>query len=257
MNYKIIFLTLIFIIGINQTSAFDLSGNVSYQDINGSIYLLEGANVSATSLINTTTFANGSYVLTGLNGIYTINISKGLAYSTSSFTISVISNTTTSNVTLNFSHPSMTTPDISGNLLISTYSHNFKTINLWENPDHVWGIYHYNNSTIKEVCIYQGSNIFACNLRSGVYTFQMNYSDIYNTALTLNRSFTTDNISIVDGLNVVINPLKSISSLSQVERERSSHLSFLQILFVMVVIILGIIAISFTDKRETKIIKER
>jgi hypothetical protein len=239
-----------------------LSGYTKFIDVNGTIYSLPFTQVRLNSTTTTTSDTNGYYEFVNINyNIYNMTASKNNAYSIKNQFMNFTSTNTNLNFTLNFSKPSLTTPFIQNNLIESIYSHNFKTIQLWENPYFVWGIYDYNGTIQKQVCTYKLNNTFACDLLPGKYKFNMSYSDVYNynlatwhPTLSGNRTFNTAYIYIEDGqlINNIIN-----NKLPKATRESTLSSNLITYLFIMFIVILVIYTLSFNHKRRQLKVYER
>jgi hypothetical protein len=231
---------------------YSIYGYTKFTDTNNITYTLPNTLVQLNSSINTTSNISGYYeFFYPLNDEYNIIASKGDAYDIKSTYIEHNNHSDSINFTLNYSKPSLTTPIIDGAFLKSTYSHNFKTISLWENPYFVWGNYVYTNASTKKECLYKGNNVFACDLLPGTYKFNMTYSDIYNynlylyhPTLTTNRTFSTGYIYIEDGSLSFNNTFK----LNPRTRETNLNNNVYDYLFI-IIIILGIVYITGFNKR--------
>ncbi len=251
----------------------DPSGYVFFQDVDGSINPLPDAVVQINET-TVTTNETGYYIFYGEdNSIHTATASYNSAVSTQTKTISDASNP--NNFTLLFSKPAMSKPSHAGNYLTGTFSTNFKSLNLWEIPNFMWGEYYYedyintsNDHNFYEQCAYQGSNVFSCNApqTSSNYTFRFVFSDMYNMnlsqyhpTLTGYRNFTSDYIYIQNGDGTGTGTgntgdFKSISNLPQVNREQATGGWFVEGAFwlIMTILVLGFLSLGSIEKKKKK-----
>ena len=241
----------------SEIQSTTISGNVKFQDINGSLANLENVYVKINDLYYDYTDSLGNYIIQIPSGTYNLNFNKSSAFSTYNLT-NIVSPSSNNNVVLDYSKPHLSIPNLNGNYIQSTYSHNFKNLQLWENPNYVWCIYNFddnNQTNFYKQSEYLQNNIFSCELiQNSNYTFYMEYSDIYNYNLSKwhpflsgARNFTNNNIYIREG--AIIDELKTISRSSQIEREKILKNYFWDILFLMFIIFISIYAISFSKRR--------
>jgi hypothetical protein len=242
---------------------FTATGKVTFKDVDNTTHNLPGALVYFNSTLNDTTDSNGDYLISGIpNGLQQIFVVKNDAYNTDSGYVSNIS--TVKNFELKFSKPFMASPYVSGNYIKGKYSHNFKTLTLWENPNFMWGRYYFedlkntsNDRYYFKQCEYQGGNIFACEfINSRNHTFEFIYSDRYNSnlnnyhpTLTEMRNFTSATLYLFDNVNYLETDLKSISVLPQADRERILRASLPDIIFLLLIFVVVGMILSWRDKK--------
>jgi hypothetical protein len=201
LQYLVILLSLIV-----PAQAFTISGTVNFTDVNNLTTTLPYARVELNSTVNTTTDITGAYNFTDMSpGTYMLRTLKNNAYSIESNTI-IFDNTSDiiSDFTLSFSKPYMDKPYILGNYIKGVYSNNIHTMNLWQNPNYMFGIYILQNSTYYKQCTLDSGNTFSCDrIINQNYTFHFMFSDIYNSNLTMYhptltgaRNFTSEDLVV-------------------------------------------------------------
>lgn len=242
-----------------------ISGHVTYEDVDGSTYDLPNVRVGISSEKFDFTDASGNYLIEDVaDGTYTITVNRSAAFNVKAESVVVAGASLVRDYELSFSKPQLTVPAFTTNYLESTYSHNFKTMNLWENPSFVWGEYYYdayrntsNDHNYYEQCVNVRGNVFACNApkTSSSYTFRMVYSDMYNMnlsqwhpSLTGYRNFTTERLYVQNN-TLVGDTFKTISNLPQVQRETIVRGYFWEAVFWLFVVFMIIVFLSFSDKR--------
>lgn len=238
---------------------FDPSGYVYSRDVDNSTAALPGANVTINATVNTTN-ATGYYEFIGLGGgTYNATASKGGAYSTQEKAISGAGN----DFTINFSKPFISVPYQENNYLKGKFSHNFKSVNLWETPNFVWGLYNYTDTgTIyTKACVYAGSNIFQCDyVKNTNYSFQFKYSDMYNYNLALYHPTLMGTRNFTSGLYYVqkdnIIGASQLSKLPQAQRESSLKSVWFDA-FLWLALILVIIMVLSVNKPDRKYMVEK
>lgn len=241
---------------------FSLSGNIQFIDIDNSNTDLENAYIEINDTLNDFTDSNGDYEIIDIPfGTYPLTITYSLGTETITDSIISLSGDLVENYNIEYSKPFMGLSYVEGNLIKVKYSHNYDTLNLWENPNYVWGVYYYdeyvNTSSDRNYykqCSYLSNNIFACDLiPEKSYTFHIQYSDIYNYNLssfhpsyTGIRNFTNDNIYIQNGSTTDIeNIFDRISLQSHEDREKYLKDYLYNIIFWMICIILFLGVITF------------
>jgi len=240
-----------------QSETFTATGKITFQDVDNTIYNLPNALVYYNSTLYDYTDSNGYYSISGIpNGSVNLFVNKSNAYNIA--TISVSNTSTIGNAQLLFSKPLLSFPTLSGNYINTNYSHNFKAMNLWENPYFVWGIYTFGTGEIiSNQCINSFSTTFQCDLPQNTNaTFYFQYSDIYNynlsnyhPTLTGHRIFNTSSISLLSGQIVnTEESVKSISLLSQEDREAYLSNSLPDMYLIMIIFITICIIISFLKR---------
>ncbi|VVB60474.1 Uncharacterised protein [uncultured archaeon] len=234
-----------------------ITGTVNYIDVDNTVHPLPGALVFINGTINATTDASGHYNIVFQNGTHTLTAQKSAAFDISSATID--NTTATADFTLEYSHPSIATPYLSArNTLSGTFSHNYLPINLWEEPNYVWGEYYYkvsgnySQTPYYKSCLYYGSGIFECdNINGQVFEFRFRYSDIYNTdlstwhpSLTGSRNFTSDFLYVGTAPRPTGN--KPISSLgSTAAKEYATSINFWNAVWITFILIVMVIVGGF------------
>lgn len=247
----------------SSSDSFTATGKVTYRDVENSTGNLEGALVYYNSTINDTTDVNGDYSISEIpNGITTLSVIKSDAFSTDSGYVSESS--TVLNFELDFSKPQINKPYVDGDYLKGRYTHNFKTMDLWENPSFVWGKYYFydlvntsNDKFYYKQCVSSGGDTFACEfIPDRNYSFNFVYSDHYNSnlatyhpTLTGMRNFTSDIFYSMAAVDYQAGGLQSISVMSQVDREKTLKNSFPDIIFLLLLFITVGMAISFKDRK--------
>ena len=268
MIKKILVSLIILFILIYPVNGFSsLTGIVHYNETNGSQYRVNGVFINVTHITNGQRYENysytgasgvGFYTLTGIpdgNYIVKVNYSTGLNMINESI---ILVGAIQKNWTLNFSKPFMSNPVLTEkNTLKGYYSNDIIPINLWSNPNYVWGKYVLDDGQIYiQDCNYIVDNIFECdNIPNTNYEFNFIYSDIYNTNLDLyhpaivgTRNFSSGKIYIINNSYNDLDSRKIISRLGQKERENYIKNYFWEFLF-LVIIIIGVGYLSSHDKR--------
>jgi len=255
----------IYKIQLEDVTTFTLSGNIKLLDTDNSSNNLENVYVKINNTLNDFTDSNGNYEITDIPfGTYSLTINYSLGTEILTDSITSLSGDLSEDYIIRYSKPFLTNPEISGSYLTTIYSHNYKSLNLWENPNYVWGNYTYNNNSYIQSCDYISGNNFRCDsISDKTYTFKFIYSDMYNhdlnsyhPTLTGQRQFTTDLIYFIDGAIVdnetgetepTLTPIR-ISDSNPIDKENRTYVNFMDALFIMCIIIFIIIVISFGDK---------
>lgn len=246
-------------------TTFNFNGNVKLLDIDNSSFNLENAYIRINDTLNTYTDSNGNYAIELPYGTYSYTINYSLGTEILSDSVTSLDADVTNNYYIEFSRPFLSNPEISGNYFLTSYTHNYKTMNLWENPNYVWGNYTYDGNSYIQNCEYVSGTIFKCpNIDDKTYTFKFVYSDYYNHRLsdyhpnlTGSRQLSTDYLYFTNG--VIVNnetgeagasptPIK-ISDSNQEDREKRTYNTFMDAVFFMVLVVFVILIISFGDKR--------
>lgn len=247
-------------ITFSPLSGTSISGTITYTDTDNINYILPYANVNLSSIeytYGTITDISGEYEIIVEPGQYLLSSSKGNAFSTKS-QIVIIPEEGLSNqdLTLNYSKPNIINNGIVGKYFEGNYSHNFKTMNLWENPSFVWGLYNISGQSYIKPCIYASGTIFKCDILDTDIYYEMRfmYSDIYNQNLTKYHPLLTGNRSFVSNIMVASNlqtdQINTILSNRPVaERETYIKGELWDIIFLMLVIFGVILITTFNQKR--------
>ena len=237
-----------------------ISGHIYYTDIDGTIAELDSAIVSLyndTLSYSTTSDASGYYEIEiPYAGVFYRVISKSDAFSTDSELIEITNVMFEDDINLKFSKPTIINNGIVGKFFEGNYSHNFKTMNMWENPSYVWGLYNISGMSYIKPCIYSSGTIFVCDIfdTDKYYTMRFMYSDIYNQNLTKyhptltgNRSFVSNSII---GSNLQTDQINTILSNRPVaERETYIKGELWDIIFLMLIIFGVILVTTFNQRR--------
>jgi len=230
----------------NYTNFTD--GLVQWEEINGTIYPLEGALVFYNSTIFNYTLSDGSYTLYNVTDDAVRTVSKNNAFQTKT--------EASQNFILEYARPTLSTPAVSGTIVKSVYQHNHRPLNLWESPYFVWGYYDFSGNIVKTQCSYLGNSEFGCDIVPDKdYNFNMSFSDIYNynaatyhPFLTENRTFFTSTIYISNSSIIDQNP-GQMPRLSLENRENVLNDYFWDMLFTVATIILIISIASFFKRK--------
>lgn len=261
----------IYIFETSAPSNPNVLGKVQYREVDGNVYDLENAYVYINSTLNAYTSSNGNYNIANVPaGTYTITASYPKVNSTASamnpisYQISASLPFTTRNFELLYSKPLLSNVRADGNFFYADYSHNFRTLKLWENPNFVWGVYEpvvnqSINNTIYRQCNYDGSNVFSCpKLTNFNYTFNFRYSDVYNNYLNIwhptllgERNFSSSRLFFRGGEEqpVLESEFKLISRMEQRDREKYLKNIGWDILFMFLVGLGMLYVISWGQKR--------
>jgi hypothetical protein len=238
-------------------------GSTYFKDVNNSISILPYTKIELNNLTNTTSDINGNYNFSNvINGTYILQAIKNNAYS-------IEYNTTTFNsgigalinFTLNFSKPFIATPYLEGNYIKGVYSNNLRSINLWENPSYVFGIYILSNKTYFKQCSVETNIRFVCdNIPNQNYTFHFLYSDIYNDNLTKyhptltgSRNFTSEDLTISPEIAASSNQLSKNPDREKVVKN-NVYTSLVILLFIIALIV---VASLFEFERVDEVYKRR
>jgi hypothetical protein len=236
----------------------NISGITYFKDVNNSISILPYTKIELNNTMNTTSDINGTFNFTNINiNTYILQAIKNNAYSIEYNTINVINSYQTINITLNFSKPFVSTPYLNGNFIQGVYSNNIRAMDLWENPNYVFGIYSLDNITYYKQCLISSGNTFACDkIPNQNYEFHFLFSDIYNSDLTYYhptligaRNFTSESLIISEK-----NMNASSGQLSKnPNREGITKNSFYTYLVILLLLIILIFVSSIGEKRKIKI----
>jgi len=239
------------------SQAPDPSGYVKFKDTDNSINNLQNAYVKYNSTCFNYTNSTGYYKLPCTPAVPFTLSANWTKVSISSESITVNNIEVSNDFELDYSKPFIGSPYYSGQFIKGKYSHNFKTLKLWENPFFVWGEYKIEgkNTSAYKTCEYEGSNIFSCPRLSDMnYTFNFLYADIYNYALgTFHptksgmRNFTSS--TIYDAIGLSTEPFEKISILPQAEREAHIKDYMYDIIFLFIIVILVMFAMTWGDRR--------
>lgn len=198
----------------NTEPIINLSGNIKFQDTDGIDYNLQNAKISLGGITKATTDINGDYTIVNYEtGTYKVNYSAAMSEKT--FVISTNATSQVHNDLLLFSKPSISLPILSGNKILGTYSHNFKSMLLWENPMYVWGKYDFLDTpgTYYQGCLYSGAGTeFQCGYISNRrYNFRFVFTDVFNNNLSMwhptltgSRNFTSGTLSIDGNMTSIL-----------------------------------------------------
>jgi len=231
-----------------------LSGQVSFNDTNGTNHPLPGALIYLNSTINTTTDGTGAYSLTGINGTFTITAQKSAAYSTSAITRTITTNTTQDFI-LNYSKGTLGSPNLQNGRITTQYNNNLRAINPWELPSFVWVATKYdayngtaNDKWYYKAANYDGGNQFSINVEKnkGNYFLYFSSSDLYNNptsgwhpTINITRYFNSTEIYINQG-----NIGEQIVHRSIASREQEAKTNFWGIGVFLIFVLLLIAASS-------------
>jgi hypothetical protein len=252
---------------VNYTFESDrlIYGYTNFIDINNISYILPNATILLNSTINTTSNNFGYYqFINTISGIYNISTSYNNAMNIENKIINYSNSSDLSlNFTLNYSHPYISTPYQENNYIKGKYSNNIKSMTLWNNPNYVWGLYNYTDTNNKYVkpCVYSGNNnIFICDYIPNInYSFQFQYSDIYNYDLNTYHPFLTGERDFFSNkLYVYKNNIISESQLSKQEpkiRENTLKTFDFNIVYILFIFIIFVMMLGFSRKDRKIVIK--
>jgi len=171
---------------------YNATGNVQFQDTDGSYYNLQNATVKYNESVYTFTDAFGDYSITlPADQISTLTVSYNDAMNTATGTVE--EGDPVQDFTLLYSKGTLSAPVLDGNKIKTTYSNNIATVNLWEFPSFVWGAVRYDKfiNTSNDVIYYYaaqslGGSVFGLNVEygKGGYTVYFVSSDFYNYPTT-------------------------------------------------------------------------
>lgn len=171
---------------------YTASGNVQFQDVEGSFYNLKNATVKYNESVYTFTDEFGDYsIVLPSDQISTLTASYNDAMNTATGTVE--EGSPIREFILLYSKGTLSAPVLDGNKIKTTYSNNIATVNLWEFPSFVWGAVRYDKfiNTSNDVIYYYsaqslGGSVFGLNVEygKGGYTVYFVSSDFYNYPTT-------------------------------------------------------------------------
>lgn len=241
------------------SGSFIATGTVNFIDVDGTTATLPNAFVKLNDTLYTYTDGTGKYSILAPNGTYTVSVNKSDAFNTASGTISNVS--PSRDFTLLYSKGNLTNPILQSGRISTTYSHNFRTMTLWGNPNFIWTATKFDiyNGTSNDKWYYRaatndGGDSFSTNVESGKGNYRLYFvsSDIYNypttgwhPTLSINRYFNSSEIYFQES-EIGTNGSRTTiaSNLSKVQKEKKLQDDFWLIvpLFLFVLIIMAMVS---------------